>query len=479
MDLMSAPSSRLSHEVLSSALRARRAAIVGALGDTPALVFSGVAAPRNYAAATYRFRAASHFLYLVGSQLPGAALLLERERTTLFVVPDAPDDALWHGASPSWSSLAASTLVDEIVDIAELPRVIAARGGAAKIATVPAIDVATRFAQGRLLDREWGEPGVRPALRDHDASLADALVACRMRHDTAALAGLRLAAEGTVAAHLAGMAATRPGITAHVVRAAMEHALHVRGMEPSYLPIVTPHGEILHSNDYDLGIADGDLLLADVGAEADGWAGDVTRTWPVSGRFSATQRAVYDLVLAAQHAAIDRVRPGVRYRDAHLAAARVLAQGLVDEGILRGDPDGLVEQGAHALFFPHGIGHLLGLDVHDMEDLGDVAGYARGRTRSPQFGLGYLRLDRDLEPDMVVTIEPGFYVVPAILEHPELGRRFADSGVFVPERLARFGDVRGIRIEDDVRCTSGAPEVLTSALPKDATAIETLVGTAP
>jgi len=473
---MSLASSSIPSELLSAAVRARRAAVVGALGGGPALVFSGVPAPRNYAAATYRFRAASHFLYLVGAALPGAALLLNGGRATLFVVPDAPDDALWHGASPSLAALAGRTCVDEVADLATLPAVIASLGGAEAFATVPAIDVTTRFQQARLLARAWGIPGTTPTLDGRDRRLAEALVGARVQHDAAALHGLRLAAEATVAAHLAGMAATRPGTTAHVVRAAMEHALHLRGMEPSYLPIVTPRGEVLHSNDYDVHLADGDLLLADVGAEADGWAGDVTRTWPVSGRFSPTQRAMYDLVLAAQHAAIDRVRPGVRYRDAHLAAALVLARGLADEGILVGDPEGLVEQGAHALFFPHGIGHLLGLDVHDMEDLGDLAGYAPGRRRSEQFGLGYLRLDRDLEPDMVVTIEPGFYVVPEILEHADLGRRFHRAGVFVPERLSRFRDVRGIRIEDDVRCTGGEPEVLTSALPKHAAAIEALVG---
>jgi Xaa-Pro aminopeptidase len=475
---MSSSSSRIPQEALTAALRARRAAITQALGERPVLVFAGVAAPRNYAAATYRFRASSHFLYLVGCALPGAALLLRGDHATLFVVPDAPDDALWHGASPSREALAAQTCVDAIAEVRELPDVVAALGGGEALATVPVIDVATRYHQGHLLGREWGTPGATPALSTGDSRLADALIAARMRHDEAALVGLRLAAEGTVAAHLAGMAATRPGSTAHAVRAAMEHALHLRGMEPSYLPIVTPHGEILHSNDYELPLATGDLLLADVGAEAEGWAGDVTRTWPVSGRFSPTQRAMYELVLAAQRAAIDRVRPGVRYRDAHLAAARALTRGLVDEGILRGDVDGLVEQGAHALFFPHGIGHLLGLDVHDMEDLGDRAGYAPGRTRSSQFGLGYLRLDRDLVPDMVVTIEPGFYVVPAILEHADLGRRFAEAGSFVPEQLARFGDVRGIRIEDDVRCTASDPEVLTAALPTEAAAIEALVGSA-
>src|SRR5690606_22614068 len=134
---------------------------------------------------------------------------------------------------------------------------------------------------------------------------------------------------------------------------------------------------------------------------------DITRTWPVSGRFSSTQRAFYEIVLQAQRDAIEKVGPGARYRDIHLRACLTLAQGLVDERVLRGSPEVLVERGAHALLFPHGIGHLMGLDVHDMEDLGDRAGYAPGRHRSTQFGLAYLRLDRDLEPGMVVTIEPG------------------------------------------------------------------------
>jgi Xaa-Pro aminopeptidase len=163
----------------------------------------------------------------------------------------------------------------------------------------------------------------------------------------------------------------------------------------------------------------------------------------------------------------------VRYRDVHLAAARVLVDGLVQLGVLRGQVDALVEDGVHALFFPHGIGHLLGLDVHDMEDLGDRAGYAPGRARSAQFGLGYLRLDRDLAPGMLVTIEPGFYQVPSLLAAPArfgLSDRALDRG-----RLAAFSDVRGIRIEDDVLVTDGAPRVLTSALPKRADLVEQLV----
>jgi Xaa-Pro aminopeptidase len=274
------------------------------------------------------------------------------------------------------------------------------------------------------------------------------------------------------------MAATRPGLHESDVRAAMEAALQQRDMGCSYGSIVTIHGEVLHAHGYANQLHAGDLLLADVGAEHEGWAGDVTRTWPVGGKFSPTQKAMYELVLAMQRTAIEQVEPGVRYRDLHLAAARVLARGLVDEGVLHGDVDNLVERGATGLFFPHGLGHLLGLDVHDMEDLGDRAGYAPGRTRSQQFGLCYLRLDRDLAPGMAVTIEPGFYQIDALLAPgSQLVAPFDADGTLDRSALAKFSDVRGIRIEDDVLVTDTGREVLTAALAKRVEDVEALVGT--
>lgn len=204
------------------------------------------------------------------------------------------------------------------------------------------------------------------------------------------------------------MAATATAKTEAQIRAAMESVVMAHNMSCAYSSIVTVHGEVLHNDRYDRAIQPGDLLLADMAAEAQsGWASDVTRTWAVSG-FSPTQRDIYELVLAAHDRCIEQARPGVEYRDLHLTAATVIASGLVDLGILRGRAEDLVDQDAHALFFPHGIGHLLGLDVHDMEDLGDLAGYAAGRSRSSRFGLGYLRLDRPLQAGMAVTIEPGF-----------------------------------------------------------------------
>jgi Xaa-Pro aminopeptidase len=245
-------------------------------------------------------------------------------------------------------------------------------------------------------------------------------------------------------------------------------------MTCAYSSIVTIHGEVLHNDHYHHPLQSGQLLLADVGAEtATGWASDVTRTWPISGKFSSTQRDIYDVVLAAHDACIEQALPGVEYRDLHLLAATTIAQGLVDLGILQGHAQDLVDRDAHSLFFPHGIGHLLGLDVHDMEDLGDIAGYEAGRVRSDRFGLNYLRLDRTLRPGMVVTIEPGFYQVPAILQDPERHSRY--QGMVNWVRLAEFADVRGIRIEDDVLITSRGNEVLTAALPTPATAIEQMV----
>lgn len=430
-----------------AALRVRRSLLMRALGDAAALVTSGEPPSRNYPANTYDFRASSHFLYLVGVPLVGASLLLHEGRAELFVPMPEPDDALWHGEQPGLDALAAATGVDVIRPTAELAARLAAVGTLGRL-PAPAVGMRT----------------------DGDERLIDAMITLRLRHDDFAVHELRRAAAVTARAHAAGQRATRDGVAVAAVRAAMEQEILAADFTTAYASIVTVRGEVLHNHDRSGRCQAGDLLLADVGAETDsGWAGDVTRTWPVRGSFSASQRAIYEVVLQAQKAAIAAVRPGVRYRDVHLTASRVLCAGLCDVGLLRGDVDGLVERGAHALFFPHGIGHLLGLDVHDMEDLGDRAGYGPGRGRSSQFGLCYLRLDRDLQPGMAVTIEPGLYFVPAILNNPTLTAPFADA--LNRDALAGFADVRGIRIEDDVLVTASGHEVLTAAIPKEVSAV--------
>jgi Xaa-Pro aminopeptidase len=453
---------------LRRACAVRRGRLEALLLNQPALIPAGRARPRNYAANTHPFRASSHFLYLVGLPLEGAALFVDEGASVLLVPDHDAHDHLWHGPTPSHAELS------ELTGVAvQSLRMLDGLRGDRTVAIIPPLDASECEHWARALARPADELGVHRL----DEPLLEALIKLRLTHDEAAIEELRRAADAAVRAHLVGMGATRPGRHEREVCAEMEAVFARRGFTTAYNSIVSVHGEVLHNHAHHQRMNDGDLLLADVGAETDtGYASDITRTWPVSGRYSATQREIYELVLAAQRAAIGSVKPGVSYRDVHCRAARVLADGLVQLGVLRGDVDGLIEQGAHALFLPHGIGHLLGLDVHDMEDLGDRAGYAPGRKRSTQFGLSYLRLDRELEAGMVVTIEPGFYQVPSLLGDPS--RVGLSDGALDRTKLARFSDVRGIRIEDDVLVTADGYEVLTAALPKEADEVEKLVGIA-
>ncbi len=457
----------LIHNTTSSlidTLRDRRQRLANLI-DFPAIIWSGGSSPRNFPANVFPFRASSHFLYFAGLPLSNVAIRLEAGKLELFMDDPQPSSALWHGEMPTRDEIAQKIGADVARPMAELEFWLE---GAATIAVQ---ESATWTQQSQLLNR-WVLPQNPP--QGIDLELAKAIVSLRLTHDDLALAELRKAAAVTVAAHKAGMAATPKAKLEAEVRAAMEGVFIAHNMTTSYNSIVTVHGEVLHSEHYYHPLQQGDLLLADVGAETEtGWAADVTRTWPVSGKFSSTQREIYDVVLAAHDACIAKIYPGVEYGDIHLLAATVIAEGLVDLGILQGNAQDLVEMDAHALFFPHGIGHLLGLDVHDMEDLGDLAGYEEGRERSDRLGLGYLRLNHPLRPGMLVTIEPGFYQVPAILNDINLRSKY--QNVVNWERLSQFADVRGIRIEDDVLVTTEGSEVLTAALPNDADTVENLV----
>ncbi len=447
------------------ARRARLSRLLGARGVERAVLASGWARPRNFAHNVYPFRAESHFLYLVGLHLEGALLVFERGQFRLFVTPQDAEMALWEGRHATPRELGLELELDV--------RALAEFEADAEFACLPPQDEETAGWLGALLDRDI-VPQSGPELEGLDAELAESMVELRLVHDEAAIEGLRHAAAVSAAAHVAGMRATRGASHEYVVRGAMEGAIAAAGMRNSYIPIVSVRGEILH-NTVSRGVLEpGQLLLADVGAETEeGWAGDITRTWPTSGHFSPTQRDLYQLVLDVQLGAIDGVREGVRYLDLHRLAGRRMGEGLVDLGILKGRADDLYARGAVAVFFPHGLGHLLGLDVHDMEDLGDRAGYDAGSSRSEKPGESALRLDRVLARDQVVTIEPGFYQSPLLLERARSNPALAE--LIDWERLAHFADVRGIRIEDDVRVGDGPAEVLSQAAPKRIAELEALI----
>ena len=432
----------------------------------PVVLASGWPRARNFPHNHQPFRAESHFLYLVGRQLEGAALVIDSGGSRLYVPHPDPADRLWHGPQPSANELSAELGLEVRFSEGLL-------GLAAGTATLPPQD--PRAAD--WLTRQLGRPvsvGGAAALQVSDRELADAMIALRLVHDAGALAQMRQAARVTAEAHAAGLRSTRAGRREAEVCAAMRAVIAGSGMDLAYQPIVTVKGEVLHAQRQDGVLGDTDLLLVDVGAETpEGWAADVTRTWPVCGRFSPTQRDAYAAVLTAQAAALGAVRPGVRFTDVHVASQRALLGCLMDLKILRGSLDELIACHAVALFYPHGVGHLLGLDVHDMEDLGDLAGYAPGRERQPDPSHRYLRLDRDLEAGMVVTIEPGFYQIPDLLAGIDPSGPL--SRALDRQRLAAFHDVRGIRIEDDVLVTANGFELLSGALPREAAAIEALM----
>ena len=452
------------NQSLAIGLKQRREQLAKLI-EHPVILWSGNPASRNFAANIFPFRASSHFLYFAGIPLINAAIRLKAGKLELFMDNPPPEATLWHGSTPLRDEIGELIGADRVYPLAELSTKTA---GAATIAVQ---DLATYQQQCKLLNRPVA---MSNQAENIDLELAQALVKLRSRHDELALQELRYAAMVSVKAHQAGMRATKHATTEAEIHGAMERVIIAHNMYCAYNSIVTVQGEVLHNESYHNQLQSGDLLLADVGAEtANGWAADITRTWAVSGQFSSTQRDLYEVVLKAHDDCIAKLRPGVEYQEIHLLAALVIAEGLVDLGILRGKPEDLVKMDAHALFFPHGVGHLLGLDVHDMEDLGDIAGYEPGRSRSDRFGLGYLRLNRPLQSGMLVTIEPGFYQVPAILNDANFRNKYQD--IVNWERLAQFSDVRGIRIEDDVLVTESGAEILTAELPTRIEEIENLV----
>jgi Xaa-Pro aminopeptidase len=448
--------------------RARRARLAATL-RRPLVILAGYAPARNYPANTYPFRAGSTYLYYGGPPLEGAAWVIDPGSDgdvgcTLLRPATDPDDPVWMGDAPADALLAAAAGLNpsHVIDVS--------RFGARRTDRV-----ACWISPPCWRTREWvSKLGLKPA--EHDELVA--VIEQRLIKDEHELTAMRRAAAVTAEAIRAALAEARPGRREADVAAAFEAVLCAHECRPAFTSAFTVRGEVLHSTGYSNVLTAGDLLLADVGAEEPGgYACDVTRTVPANGTWTPIQRQLYDTVLRAQQTAIAACRPGRRFRDIHDEAARQLCAGLVQADLLRGDPAELVRRRAHTLFFTHGLGHLIGLDVHDMEDFGDLTGYPAGRTRRPEFGNKFLRLDRDLAPGMAVTIEPGLYLVPAVWRRDDLVAPLADvvNRPAVDALLAaHFG---GIRIEDTV-CVraSGDAEVLSAAIPKDAEAVARWVG---
>jgi Xaa-Pro aminopeptidase len=437
--------------------QARRAALVERLRADGArglvLLPGNVDSPMNYRDNAYDFRQDSNFLYFCGLAQPELALVIDLDegRETLHGDDIGIDHLVWTGPLPGVADRAAMSGLGATATLAALAATLERARAAGR-------DIHfTRPYRGetRLQLAAW--LGLADARLDAAASrpLTLAVIALRAVKSTAEVAEIENALHVTRDMHLLAMRLSRPGVVEQEVVGAMEGLALAHGRRLAYPSIFTSRGEILHNHDHSVRLAGGELVVNDTGAQSPiGYASDITRTIPAGGRFRGLQAQLYDLVLDAQSRAIAAVAPGVAYRDIHELACRTMVAGMAALGFMRGDPDEAVAAGAHAIFFQCGTGHMMGLDVHDMEALGeDDVGYGEGHERSALFGHRSLRLARPLRPGFVVTIEPGIYINRWLTERWRAEGRhagFIDYAMF--ERHAGFG---GIRIEDDVLVTAG------------------------
>ena len=428
--------------------------------------------PRNYPHANYPFRQNSHFLYYTGHALPGAALLIDPDGTETLYVPEVNlGDIVWTGPLPSPAEIAREAGIAHGKPVAELGEAVRQLDQQrVPIHFLEPFDAGMRNRLSEFLGLRPEGLAVRASL-----PLIEAVIHQRLHKGPEEIAEIEEALLVTASMHRAVMSVAAPGVSEEVLAGTVHSIGLVSGRQQAYIPIVTVHGEVLHNNGYPHTLQAGQLLLNDSAAESPRfYASDITRTIPVTGKFSSEQRAIYETVLRAQEAAIATIRPGIPYRDIHLKAARIMVDGLKEIGLMRGDTDAAVAAGTHACFFPHGLGHMLGLDVHDLEDLGeDRVGYAPGQTRSQQFGLAYLRLARPLEESHVLTVEPGIYFIPALID------QWSSAGTnkeFINfDKLDAWKSFGGIRIEDDVLVTKDGGQVLGPGIPKSVAMVEAVM----
>jgi Xaa-Pro aminopeptidase len=405
----------------------------------------------NYPDNTYLFRQDSHFLYFAGIDLPELFVMIDSEakETILFGNEMTMDDIIWSGPKQSLKDLAARAGIYKVQPASSLSEYIRkAQFQKRSVHFLPPY----RMENAVKLESLLGIPVAN--LKDSaSVNLIKAVVALRSIKGPEEIEELRIAASIGYDMHYAVMKGAVPGVSERELAAKAEGIAFFKGSGISFPTILSQRGEILHGHEHGLKLEKGRFLLCDAGAESlEHYASDFTRTIPVGGRFSQKQKDLYQIVLDANNKAFELIRPGVFYRDVHLESCLVIAEGLKSLGILKGDMKEAVAQGAHALFMVHGLGHMMGLDVHDMEDLGeDFVGYDDEVSRNPQFGLKSLRLGRRLQPGFVLTVEPGLYFIPALIQKWKAEKHLIDFIDYnKAEQLVGIG---GIRIEDDALVT--------------------------
>ena len=448
----------------------RREKLIREVGEGMILFPGNTEIPMNYKGNTFRFRQDSSFLYFNGLDLPGLTVVIDCEahKTILFADDFELEDIIWMGPQTALAEQAPAVGIEEVQPLGNLAEYI--RQGVGKKRTLHYLPPYHESHTTKLSDHTgWTKEKVQNCASE---TLTRAVIKQRSIKGSEEIEEMEKAVDIAREMHIAAMQMARAGNSEKEIAGHIEGIALSRGAGVPFQVILSIHGEILHNNFHGNTLSEGDLLINDSGAESDlHYASDITRTVPVGGRFTQKQKDIYQVVFRAQMAAIEAIEPGRKNIDIHLQCARMLAAGLKDLGLMKGDVEEAVRTGAHALFFPHGLGHMLGLDVHDMEGLGEnLVGYTQEIKRSDQFGLAYLRLARTLQAGYVLTVEPGIYFIPALIDKWKQEKKCEPFINY--ERVQDYAGFGGIRIEDDVLVTDKGAHILGKPIPKTVEEVE-------
>lgn len=447
----------------------RRNELKAKITDGILLFLGNVEMPMNFADNPFPFRQDSSFLYYFGIQEPRLAAVIdtEEDETILFGNELSIDDIIWMGRQETLKSKAEKSGITEIRPFWKLSEYIKTeKNKGRRIHFLPTYFAENNNLINQLLDAKKGE-------NEASVELINAVVAQRSRKHPEEIEEIEKAVNISNAMHLLAIRTAKPGMKEYELVSTIEKFAADNNCTFSYPAILTIHGEILH-NHYRLNTMKiGDLLLNDSGVETTmGYAGDLTRTFPVDKKFTSRQREMYNVVLNAFEAAQAIMKPGLNFREVHRKAAMVLVEGLMGMGLLKGNPEEAVAQNVHTLFFQCGVGHMMGLDVHDMESLGEeYVGYTPEEPKDTQtFGWKSLRLGRPLEEGFVVTVEPGIYIIPELIDLWQKENKLSEFVNY--DKINAFRDFGGIRIEDNFLITKDGYRRLGDGLIKTANEVE-------
>jgi Xaa-Pro aminopeptidase len=451
---------------------ARRNQLREKMGSGIILIPGNMESPMNYPENTYHFRQDSTFLYLFGLEMPDLFGVIDANtgNDTIFGNDNSIEDIIWSGIKPSIKELAASVGVPNCLPFKDLFATVGQSGTkGTSVHFIPPYRADIKLLLEQLTGIKASDLANKGSLE-----LINALVGMRSVKDKFEITEIEKACETGYLMHVAAMKMTKPGMMEQEIAGNIEGIAHAFGGGPAFPTILTQNGQTLHNHDHSFQLEKGRLMIVDAGADSNGhYASDFTRTIPVGGKFSQKQLEIYNIVLKANNTATSLIKPGETYLSIHLKVAEVIASGLKELGLMKGDVKEAVRNGAHALFFPHGLGHMMGLDVHDMENYGQIhVGYDQEIRPIDQFGTAYLRLGRRLQEGFVITNEPGLYFIPVLIEkwyNEKINHEFINF-----DQVKKYLDFGGIRLEDDILVTATGSRILGTRIPINPEEVESL-----